>query len=155
MDGRGTSGPADEAQGRFGHLRRQKQNFSRRHGHGVRHEQCLAREQRPGHFSWPTLGVQPVPDVPFRILQVLRTPNNSLMLVESAVERVQREITFKNDAFSVAIRLAGQTGDSGSPVLDLADGRLVGMLIGGSTTQPGLAAVIPASVIYRTLTESK
>ncbi len=95
---------------------------------------------------------KPLPDGPFRALYVLSRMGGPLTLTETLVQRVYREIRFDNHPSAVAVPAYSPPGTSGAPIVDLADGMLVGMVIGFASERPEVAAVIPAELIYETLT---
>ncbi|MGH2349915.1 MAG: S1 family peptidase [bacterium] len=96
--------------------------------------------------SWKRL-----PEGPFRAVYVVRARDGPLTLTETLVERVYREIRFDNYPSAVAVPAYSRPGTSGAPILDLADGLLVGMVIGYANERPDVAAVIPAELIYEVL----
>jgi hypothetical protein len=97
---------------------------------------------------------KPVPPGPFHALYVLSERGAPLRLVDVTVDRVHWEVRFNTHPVAVAIPLLSAPGTSGAPVVDLADGALVGMIVGFAVDQPGLAAVIPAQSIYDALVAS-
>ncbi|HEY3247767.1 MAG TPA: serine protease [bacterium] len=94
---------------------------------------------------------KPLPDGPFRALYVLSKMGGPLILTEALVQRVYREIRFDDHPTAVAVPAYSQPGTSGAPIVDLADGMLIGMVIGYASERPEVAAVIPAERIYETL----
>lgn len=106
----------------------------------------LPRGHLPVLRAWKFL-----PGAPFRALYVLSDRGTTVRQVEVAVPRVLWEIRFENHPQAVALPIASLPGTSGSPIVDLADGLLVGMVVGFLEDRPEVAAVIPASQIYETL----
>jgi hypothetical protein len=109
----------------------------------------LPKGQLPVLRSWKLL-----PEVPFRALYVLNDRGSSIRQMEVDVDRVFWEIRFDNHPQAVALPIQSLPGTSGSPIIDLADGRLVGMVIGNLKDRPEVAAVVPASNIYDVLMAS-
>jgi hypothetical protein len=91
---------------------------------------------------------KPIPPGPFRALYALSDRGARLRLVDVAVPRVYWEVHFNTHPVAVAVPLLSAPGTSGAPVVDLADGALVGMIVGYAVDRPELAAVIPAQSIY-------
>lgn len=106
----------------------------------------LSRGQLPVLRAWKSL-----PSTPFRALYVLSDRGTTVSQVEVEVPRVLWEIRFKSHPQAVALPLTSLPGTSGSPIIDLADGLLVGMVVGFLEDRPEVAAVVPASQIYETL----
>ena len=71
------------------------------------------------------------------------------------MDRVFREIRFDNYPSAVAVPAQSRPGTSGAPILDLADGLLIGMVIGFANERPDVAAVIPAELIYEALSSAR
>jgi hypothetical protein len=94
---------------------------------------------------------KPIPPGPFRALYALSDRGAPLRLVDVSVPRVYWEIHFSTHPVAVAVPLPSAPGTSGAPVVDLADGVLVGMIVGFAVDRPELAAVIPAQSIYELL----
>jgi hypothetical protein len=94
---------------------------------------------------------KPIPVGPFRALYVLTERGAPLRVVDVAVPRVHWEVRFHTHPAAVAVPLLSAPGTSGAPVVDLADGALVGMIVGYAVDSPDLAAVVPAQSIYDTL----
>jgi hypothetical protein len=94
---------------------------------------------------------KPMPAGPFRALYVLTERGAPLRIVDVAVARVHWEIRFNTHPAAVAVPLTSAPGTSGAPVVDLADGALVGMIVGYAVDRPDLAAVVPAQSIYEAL----
>lgn len=94
---------------------------------------------------------KPMPAGPFRALYVLTERSAPLRIVDVAVPRVHWEIRFNTHPAAVAVPLMSAPGTSGAPVVDLADGALVGMIVGYAIDRPDLAAVVPAQSIYDAL----
>ena len=95
---------------------------------------------------------KPIPGGPFRAVYVLSERGAPLRLVDVAVPRVHWEVHFNTHPVAVAVPLMSAPGTSGAPVVDLADGKLVGMIVGFAVDRPDLAAVVPAQSIYDALT---
>ncbi|HEY6103174.1 MAG TPA: trypsin-like peptidase domain-containing protein [bacterium] len=91
---------------------------------------------------------KPIPAGPFRALYALSDRGAPLRLVDVSVPRVYWEVHFNTHPVAVAVPLFSAPGTSGAPVVDLADGALVGMIVGFAVDRPDLAAVIPAQSIY-------
>jgi hypothetical protein len=91
---------------------------------------------------------KPIPAGPFRALYALSDRGAPLRLIDVAVPRVYWEVHFITHPVAVAVPLFSAPGTSGAPVVDLADGALVGMIVGFAVDRPDLAAVIPAQSIY-------
>ncbi|HEX9532546.1 MAG TPA: trypsin-like peptidase domain-containing protein [bacterium] len=106
----------------------------------------IARGNLPILWSW-----KPLPTTPFRALYMLYESGSGSHLVEVDIPRIYREIRFKNDPASVALPLTSHPGTSGAPIIDAADGALVGMVVGFLENRPDISAVIPAQTIYKTL----
>jgi S1-C subfamily serine protease len=98
---------------------------------------------------------KPLPDGPFRAVYVLSRRGGPLTLTETLVDRVYREIRFDNYPSAVAVPAHSRPGTSGAPILDLADGLLIGMVIGYANERPEVAAVIPAELIYEALSSAR
>lgn len=96
--------------------------------------------------SWKLL-----PEGTFRALHVLPAAGGGLQVLETQVDRVYREIRFQNHPGAIAIPLYSTPGTSGAPVVDSADGLLLGMVVGHLTDRPDIAAVVPAQLIYDTV----
>lgn len=94
---------------------------------------------------------KPMPAGPFRALYVLTERSAPLRIVDVAVPGVHWEIRFNTHPAAVAVPLMSAPGTSGAPVVDLADGALVGMIVGYAIDRPDLAAVVPAQSIYDAL----
>jgi len=95
---------------------------------------------------------KPMPGGPFRAVYVLSERGAPPRLVDVVVPRVHWEVRFHTHPAAVAIPLLSVPGTSGAPVVDLADGALVGMIVGFAADQPALAAVVPAQSIFDALT---
>jgi S1-C subfamily serine protease len=98
---------------------------------------------------------KPLPDGPFRAVYVVSRQGGPLTVTETLVERVYREIRFENYPAAVAVPAYSRPGTSGAPILDLADGLLIGMVIGYANERPDVAAVIPAELIYEVLSSAR
>jgi hypothetical protein len=72
-------------------------------------------------------------------------------VLEQTVTRIFWEIRFENHPAAVAVPLYAVPGTSGAPVVDMADGLLVGMVVGFLLDRPDIAAVLPAHQIYDAL----
>ena len=92
-----------------------------------------------------------LPGVPFRAMYMLTERGNGSRLVEVDIPRVYWEIRFENRPGAVALPLYSFPGTSGSPIIDLADGLLLGMVVGYLDDRPDIAAVVPAQTIYDAL----
>lgn len=99
-------------------------------------------------------GWKPMPNGPFTALYVLNERGGPLRVVDVPIPRVYWEIRFENHPSAVALPLYSMPGTSGSPVVDVADGLLIGMVVGYVTERPEVAAVVPAQNIYDALTAS-
>src|SRR3972149_6023281 len=95
---------------------------------------------------------KPVPAGAFHAVYVLSERGAALRLVDVAVPRVHWEIRFHTHPVAVAIPLLSAPGTSGAPLVDLADGALVGVIVGVAVGRPELAAVVPAQSIFDALT---
>lgn len=93
---------------------------------------------------------KPIPDGPFRALYILQDRGN-LRVLERIVSRIFWEIRFENHPAAVAIPLYTIPGTSGAPIVDMADGMLVGMVVGYLMDRTEIAAMLPASHIYDAL----
>lgn len=93
---------------------------------------------------------KPIPDEPFRALYILQDRGN-LRVLERIVTRIFWEIKFENHPAAVAIPLYTIPGTSGAPIVDKADGLLVGMVVGYLIDRPDIAAMLPANQIYDAL----
>jgi len=96
-------------------------------------------------------GWKRLPDGPFHAVYVLHERGAALRFVDVPIPRVYREIRFKNHPSAVALPLYSVPGTSGAPVVDAADGLLLGMVVGYVTERPDVAAVVPAQTIYDAL----
>ncbi len=94
---------------------------------------------------------KPLPAGPFRALYVFTQRGGPQRVVDVDVARVWWEVRFYTHPAAVAVPLLSAPGTSGAPVVDLADGALVGMIVGYAADHPNLAAVLPAQSIYDTL----
>jgi hypothetical protein len=94
---------------------------------------------------------KPMPAGPFRALYVFTERGAPQRIVDVAVPRVHWEVRFNTHPAAVAVPLLSAPGTSGAPVVDLADGALVGMIVGYAVDRPDLAAVVPAQSIYDAL----
>ncbi len=104
-----------------------------------------------GHL--PALRIwKPLPAGAFRAVYALSEHGAPLRLVDVAIPRVYWEIRFQSHPLAVALPLTSAPGTSGAPVVDLADGALIGMIVGFALDRPELAAVVPAQSIYDALT---
>ena len=92
-----------------------------------------------------------LPVAPFRAMYMLTERGNGSRLVEVDIPRVYSEIRFENRPGAVALPLYSFPGTSGSPIIDLADGLLLGMVVGYLDERPDIAAVVPAQTIYDAL----
>ncbi len=72
---------------------------------------------------------------------------------ETTVERVLSEIRFYNHPAAVAIPIYSVPGTSGAPIVDSADGRLLGMVVGHLSERRDISAVIPAQFLYEILSK--
>ncbi len=106
----------------------------------------IPKGQLPVLRAWKHL-----PGVPFRAMYMLTDRGSGARLVEVDIPRVYWEIRFENRPAAVALPLYSYPGTSGSPVIDLADGLLLGMVVGYLDERPDIAAVVPAQTIYDTL----
>lgn len=97
---------------------------------------------------------KPLPQGSFRAMHVLNMPGRPLQIVETPVERVYREIRFYNHPAAVAIPVYSVPGTSGAPIVDSADGVLLGMVVGHLTERREISAVIPAQYIYDILSNA-
>lgn len=97
-------------------------------------------------------GWKPLPGGPFHALYALSERGSPLRLVDVPIPRVYWEIRFENHPSAVALPLHSVPGTSGAPVVDAADGLLIGMVVGYVTERPEVAAVVPAQTIYDALT---
>lgn len=97
---------------------------------------------------------KPIPGGSFRALYVLNGEGTSLEITETEISHRYPEIVFLNAPSAVALPLAVVPGTSGSPVLDEADSVLVGMVVGRVPGRKNISAIIPASRIYKALTET-
>src|SRR3989442_975647 len=91
------------------------------------------------------------PVAPVRAMYMLTERGNGSRLVEVDIPRVYSEIRFENRPGAVALPLYSFPGTSGSPIIDLADGLLLGMVVGYLDERPDIAAVVPAQTIYDAL----
>jgi len=96
-------------------------------------------------------GWKRLPDGPFHALYVLNERGAPLRFVDAPVPRVYWEIRFENHPTAIALPLYSVPGTSGAPVIDGADGLLIGMVVGFVTERPEVAAVVPAQNIYDVL----
>ncbi len=94
---------------------------------------------------------KPIPGGAFHVLYVLNERGGPLRFVDVPIPRVYWEIRFENHPSAVALPLYSVPGTSGAPVIDAADGLLVGMVVGFVTERPEVAAVVPAQNIYEAL----
>ena len=94
---------------------------------------------------------KPIPAGAFHAVYAFSARGAPLRLVDVAVPRVHWEIRFYTHPAAVAVPLPSAPGTSGAPVVDLADGALVGMIVGFAVDRPQLAAVVPAQSIYDAL----
>lgn len=92
-----------------------------------------------------------LPGIPFRAMYMLTERGKTSRLVEVDIARVYWEIRFENRPGAVAIPLYSYPGTSGSPLIDMADGLLLGMVVGYLDDRPDIAAVVPAQTIYDAL----
>ncbi|TMJ13182.1 MAG: trypsin-like peptidase domain-containing protein [Bacillati bacterium ANGP1] len=106
----------------------------------------IPRGQLPVLRAWKHM-----PDTPFRAMYMLTERGNGSRLIEVDIPRVYSEIRFENRPAAVALPLYSYPGTSGSPIIDLADGRLIGMVVGYLDDRPDIAAVVPAQSIYDAL----
>lgn len=106
----------------------------------------IARGNLPIVWSW-----KPLPTTPFRALYMLYERGSGSHFMEVDIPRVYSEIRFQNHPASVALPLTIYPGTSGAPIVDAADGALVGMVVGFLENRPDIAAVVPAQTIYKTL----
>lgn len=106
----------------------------------------IPRGQLPVLRTWKS-----IPDAPFRAMYMLTERSSGSRLVEVDIPRVYWEIRFENRPAAIALPLYSYPGTSGSPVIDLADGRLIGMVVGYLDDRPDIAAVVPAQSIYDAL----
>jgi hypothetical protein len=74
-----------------------------------------------------------------------------MRLVEVDISRIYWEIRFRNLPGAVALPLSSYPGTSGSPIIDRADGVLLGMVLGYLDEHPDIAAVVPSQMIYDAL----
>lgn len=106
----------------------------------------ISRGQLPVLRAW-----KQIPNTPFRAMYVLTERSSGARLVEVDIPRVYSEIRFENRPAAVALPLYSYPGTSGAPIIDLADGLLVGMVVGFLDERPDIAAVVPAQDIYGAL----
>lgn len=97
---------------------------------------------------------KPMPDRSFRSLHVVNTPGRALQILETPIERVFSEIRFYNHPAALAIPIYSAPGTSGSPIVDVADGLLLGMVVGHLTERRDISAVIPAQFLYEVLSNA-
>src|SRR5436309_15211235 len=96
-------------------------------------------------------GWKHIPDTPFRSMYMLTERCNGSRLIEVDIPRVYSEIRFENRPAAVALPLYSYPGTSGSPNIDLPDGRLIGMVEGYLDERPDIAALMPAQSISEPL----
>jgi len=106
----------------------------------------IPRGALPVLRSWKHL-----PGAPFRALYMLSEHGNGMRPVEVDIPRVYWELRFQNRPAAVAVPLYSHPGTSGAPIIDMADGLLVGMVVGFLDDRPDIAAVVPAQAIYEAL----
>ncbi|MGH2398233.1 MAG: trypsin-like peptidase domain-containing protein [bacterium] len=97
---------------------------------------------------------KPMPGGAFHVFYVLSERGAPPRFVDVPIPRVYWEIRFENHPSAVALPLYSVPGTSGAPVVDAADGLLVGMIVGFVTERPGVAAVVPAQSIYEALSSA-
>jgi len=95
-----------------------------------------------------------IPDGAFSVLYVLSGARGTLEVTETKIPRVYREIVFVNSPAAVAMPIYVRPGTSGAPILDPADNRLIGMVVGHISDRQDITAMIPAFRIYRALVEA-
>lgn len=95
-----------------------------------------------------------MPKGPFRALYILNGEGVMLEATESQIAHPYSEVVFLNSPAAVALPMPVVPGTSGAPVLDAADSKLVGMVVGRVPGRTDIAAIIPASRIYKALTDS-
>jgi|GEM_PF-3839541 len=100
-------------------------------------------------------GWKRLPDGPFHALYVLNERGGPLRFIDTPIPRVYWEIRFENHPSAIALPLYSVPGTSGAPVIDGADGLLIGMVVGFVSERPDVAAVIPAQNIYDALVSSR
>jgi hypothetical protein len=106
----------------------------------------IARGNLPIVWSW-----KPLPTTPFRAVYMLYERGSGSHFMGVDIPRIYSEIRFQNHPASVALPLTIYPGTSGAPIVDAADGALVGMVVGFLENRPDIAAVVPAQTIYKTL----
>ncbi|HXF82897.1 MAG TPA: trypsin-like peptidase domain-containing protein [bacterium] len=94
---------------------------------------------------------KPLPEGPFHAAYVLSERGSAPRFVDVPIPRVFWELRFENHPTAIALPLYSAPGTSGAPVVDAADGVLVGMIVGYATDRPEVAAVVPAQTIYDAL----
>ncbi len=92
-----------------------------------------------------------MPKGSFRALYILNGEGVMLEVAESQIPHPYPEIIFLNAPAAVALPMPVLPGTSGAPVLDAADSKLVGMVVGRVPGRKEIAAIIPASRIYKVL----
>ena len=97
---------------------------------------------------------KPLPAQAFRALHVVNTPGTPQQILETSIERVFSEIRFYNHSAAVAIPIYSAPGTSGAPLVDAADGLLLGMVVGYVSPHRGVSAVIPAQFLYELLSKA-
>jgi len=99
-------------------------------------------------------GWKRLPGGPFHAMYVLNERGARLRFVDAPVPRVYWEIRFENHPAAVALPLYSAPGTSGAPIIDGADGLLIGMVVGFVSDRPDIAAVVPAQSIYDLLVQA-
>lgn len=97
---------------------------------------------------------KPLPDRAFHALHALNTPGRPLQILQTPVERIYSEIRFFNHPAAVAIPIYSAPGTSGAPVVDAADGLLLGMVVGHLSERREVSAVLPAQFLYEVLSNA-
>ncbi|MDQ7819860.1 MAG: trypsin-like peptidase domain-containing protein [Armatimonadota bacterium] len=106
----------------------------------------VPRGQLPALRAW-----KPLPSGAFRVLYLLRDRDADVRVADAGIPRVLWEIRFHNHPSAVALPLFSAPGTSGSPVVDAADGLLIGMVVGFLADRQDIAAVVPAQQIHAAL----
>lgn len=97
---------------------------------------------------------KPIPTHAFRAVHVVNTPGADQQIMETKVDRVLSEIRFFNHPAALAIPIYSAPGTSGAPLIDAADGLLLGMVVGHLSEDRGISAVIPARFLYELLVKA-
>ncbi len=97
---------------------------------------------------------KPMPTGGFYALYVLNGDGTTLAVTETRIAHLFPDIVFINAPSAVAMPISVLPGTSGAPILDQADGLLVGMIVGHIPDRRDISAVIPASRIYKALLDA-